>query len=111
MEDSLQVAIQDTIQAASSQMQVVQDTIQTQSLPTIQFFLSQTIQSISSYVPVLLGALAILIFGWLIALILSGGLRSFLNRIKLNQKLGSLFTDDETIKRPDVARGTGQVVF
>jgi len=68
----------------------------------------QIFESVSSYIPQLIGALVILIVGWLIALIISNLVRSMLKRTDLDNKLVSWVTGE---KAPNVEQGVGRVVF
>jgi hypothetical protein len=73
--------------------------------------LDQILQSTGEYVPTLIGALAILVIGWLVALILSSVIRSLLMRSNLNTKLASWSGETQTGKTPDVAKGIGKAAF
>jgi len=53
----------------------------------MQEFFQQIIQTVGAYVPNLLGALAILILGWLVALIVAALSRSIIRRTSLGKKL------------------------
>ena len=66
------------------------------------------LESVSSYIPQLIGALVILIVGWLIALIISNLVRRLLKRTDLDNKLVSWVTGE---KAPNVEQGVGRVVF
>jgi hypothetical protein len=77
----------------------------------MQDMLNQIMGSVGSYIPNLIGALIILILGWLIALIASGAVRSVLRRTQLNTKLDSWVSEGKGDKAPDVALGLGKCVF
>ena len=74
--------------------------------------INQIMGSLGSYVPNLIGALIILILGWLIALIASGAIRSVLRRTHLSKKLDSwVSSEGKGDQAPDVASGVGKCVF
>ena len=74
----------------------------------MQTILVQIFESVSSYIPQLIGALVILIVGWLIAFIISNLVRRLLKRTDLDNKLVSWVTGE---KAPNVEQGIGRVVF
>ncbi len=55
----------------------------------------QFTQITGSYIPRIIGALAIFIIGWLVALLLSSVLRNVLHRISLNRRLASWISTEE----------------
>lgn len=63
-----------------------------------------------AYLPNLLGALAILILGWIAALILAAVVRGALRRTTLDDRLAG-WLRGETDEPVEVERGVGQVVF
>ena len=69
---------------------------------------NQIFEEVASYIPELLGALLILVVGWLIALVLSNIVRSVLKRTELDNKIVSWVTGK---KAPNVEEGTGRIVF
>jgi hypothetical protein len=75
---------------------------------TMQTILVQIYESVGSYIPQLIGALVILIVGWLIAFIISNLVRRLLKRTDLDNKLVSWVTVE---KAPNVEQGVGRVVF
>jgi hypothetical protein len=77
----------------------------------MQETLNQIIGSIGSYVPNLIGALAILIIGVLIALVISAIIRGVLQRTKLDSKIAIWRRREEEEPSQDVARGIGKGVF
>ena len=72
--------------------------------------LKQIVQSTSAYLPNLIGALLVLIVGWLVALIASSLVRGLCNRLGLNTRLASWSAPGQT-KPPDVSGGLGKGVF
>lgn len=74
----------------------------------MQTILVQIYESVGSYIPQLIGALVILIVGWLIAFIISNLVRRLLKRTDLDNKLVSWVTVE---KAPNVEQGVGRVVF
>ncbi len=77
----------------------------------MQEMLKEIAESIAAYVPNLIGALAILIIGWVIALVLSDVVRGVLRRTKLDTKLANWAAVKEGEKPPDVTGGIGRVTF
>jgi hypothetical protein len=69
---------------------------------------NQFMSSISVYAPRVLAALAILVVGWLVALVLSRGLRGLLRKAGLNDRLPSWLVIGEA---PDAAAGLAKVFF
>ena len=55
----------------------------------MQEALDRITESVSAYVPALLGALAILVGGWLAALILAAAVRGILRRTTLDNRLAT----------------------
>ena len=53
----------------------------------MQQFFQQIVQTVGSYLPSLVAALAILVVGWLVALIVSAAVRGLLNRTSLDNRL------------------------
>ena len=76
-------------------------------------FLQQFLQTLGSYLPGALGAIAILIGGWLLALIVSAIIRSVLKRTKVDERIAKLIRADDEIEtgRVQVTRWTGKAVF
>ncbi|MFH1008237.1 MAG: mechanosensitive ion channel [Candidatus Latescibacterota bacterium] len=78
----------------------------------MQDILNHITQSVGAYIPNLIGALVILIIGWVIALAVSGVVRNGIRRTKLDSRLASrFFGAEEGAKAPDIARGVGKGVF
>ena len=74
----------------------------------MQNILTQIFEEVGSYIPELLGALVILIVGWLIALVLSNIVRNVLKRTELDNKIVGWVTGQQA---PNVEEGVGRVVF
>lgn len=72
--------------------------------------LREIVEPLMSYVPNLLGALAILIVGWLVALIAAAIVRAALRRTNVDNKLASLVTAQEGAKAP-VEKWVSKVVY
>jgi hypothetical protein len=74
----------------------------------MQNILGKIFESVGLYVPQLIGALLILIIGWLIAFIISSLVRSLLKRTELDNKLVSWVTGGKAL---DIEPGIGKGVF
>ena len=76
-------------------------------------FLQQFLQTLGSYLPGALGAIAILIGGWLLALIVSAIIRSVLKRTNVDERIAKLIRAEDEVEagRVQVARWTGKAVF
>ena len=61
----------------------------------LQVFWQQIAQLVGGYVPNLVGALAILLFGWLVAMAISAGVRAALRRTKLDERLANWVRGEE----------------
>jgi hypothetical protein len=55
----------------------------------MQQFLDQVTRTLGGYLPSLIGALAILVIGWLVALLISAGVRRLLERTTLDNRLAA----------------------
>ncbi|MCK5795519.1 MAG: hypothetical protein KAH12_12470, partial [Anaerolineales bacterium] len=77
----------------------------------MQEALNQILQTVGAYVPNLVGALLILIVGWLIALIVSAGVSGVLRRTKLADKVSGAFGEGQEEKMQDAAKGAGKAAF
>jgi len=64
----------------------------------IQGMFEQIIQSLGNYVPNILGALAILIVGWLLALIVSAAVRGILKRTDFDNRIAGKIFGDQAVK-------------
>lgn len=67
--------------------------------------------SISGYIPHLLGALAILVLGWVVAVVVSAAVRKVFQRSKLDDKLVRWMRGREGEEGSDISGGIGKVVF
>lgn len=63
------------------------------------------------YVPQILGALAILVVGWLIALAIGGGVRGALNRSGLAERIGKSINKEDPNKNMDVGKTAGKATY
>jgi hypothetical protein len=71
----------------------------------------QALTFLQVYAPRYVGAIAILIVGWLIALFLSRGVRVALDRTKLSTKVGGWFADSKTDDLAEVSTWISRGVF
>ncbi len=71
----------------------------------------QFTQTTGSYIPRILGALAIFIIGWLIALVLSAVLEKVLHRVSLNRRLARWVSADETEKPVELEKGISKGLY
>jgi hypothetical protein len=76
-----------------------------------QVFLEQMAQLVGSYIPNLIAALAILVIGWLVALILSAIVRGALRRTTLDNRLAGWVMGEEATKAVDVERQIARGVY
>jgi len=77
----------------------------------MQQVFDQITQLVASYVPNLLGALAILILGWLLALIIAAIFRGILRKSSLDKKLAKWIGGEDRVEEIPVARYVGKTVF
>ena len=77
----------------------------------MQTVLDQIAQVIGGYIPSLLGALAILILGWLVALIVSAIVRGLLRRTALDDRAAAWIAGEEKEKTIDAAEWIGKAVY
>ena len=73
--------------------------------------LKEISESVAAYIPNLIGALAILIIGWIIALVLSAVVRSMFRRSKLDDNLVRWMRGKEGEEGSDISKGIGKLVF
>lgn len=76
----------------------------------INAIVQQISELIGTYIPNLVGALAILIIGWLLALIIAAVIRRAINRTGIDQRLAR-GTDGEAAKGIDVANWVSRIVY
>lgn len=70
------------------------------------------VESVGAYTPQLVGALAVLVVGWLVALIVAAGVRGGLRRTKLDARLAKwMFGEGAETRAPRVVGGVGKGVF
>ncbi len=76
-------------------------------------FLQQFLQTLGSYLPGALGAIGILVGGWLLAVISSAIIRGVLKRTKIDNKIAKLIRAEEDVEigRVEVARWAGKAVY
>jgi hypothetical protein len=77
----------------------------------LQVLLEQMAQLVGGYVPNLIAALAILIIGWLVALILSAIVRGVLRRTTLDDRLARWIMGEEAARGIEVERQMGRGVY
>ncbi len=77
----------------------------------MEAILDQIIQLVVDYIPNLLGALAILIIGWLVALVVSVIVRRALRRTTLDNRLASWVVGEEEAKAFEVERWIAKGVY
>jgi hypothetical protein len=100
-----------------SQMTRVEDEIQEllsnkeEKMMQIQVMLQQIMQIVGGYLPSLVAALAILIIGWLVALIVSAIVRAALRRTTLDNRLAGWIVGEEGAKGVEVERQIGRGVY
>ena len=77
----------------------------------LQAFLQRIGELLGGYIPSLIGALGLLVIGWLIALIVSALVRGLLRRTKLDDKIGRWVAGEEKAERIQVERWVSRAVF
>jgi hypothetical protein len=77
----------------------------------IQSMYREIIRALGAYVPNIIGALAILVIGWLVALGASAAVRSLLKRTSIDNKIAGKIFGDKAAESMNVERGCGKVVF
>jgi hypothetical protein len=77
----------------------------------MQGMLDQMAQLFGSFIPRLLGGIAILILGWFVALFLSGLIRRGLQRLDLDKRMGRWLVAEEGAKPPESARWVSRAFF
>lgn len=76
-----------------------------------QTLMAQFKETIVGYLPRTVGALAVLVVGWLLAMVVAGGVRRVMKRTKLDDKLSQWTTSEEGAMRFDMAGGVAKVVY
>ena len=77
----------------------------------MQKILEQVQSLVGSYIPSLAGALAILVLGWIIALIVSAITRKALSRTSIDNKIAAWIAGEDKTKSIDVEKGVSKGVF
>ncbi len=77
----------------------------------MQDALSRIYETVGAYVPNLVGALAILVVGWIVALVISAVVRGVLRKTHLDEKVAGWIFGPEERRKVDVAGGTGKGVY
>jgi len=77
----------------------------------MQEVLTKLYETVGAYVPNLIGALAILVVGWIVALIVSAVVKGVLRKSTLDEKIGGWVFGEDREKRIDVASGVGKGVY
>ncbi len=71
----------------------------------------QIVSGVASYAPRILGALAILVVGWLVALAISAGVRALLRRTELDDRLLGWIRRDPTGAPADASKPISKVLY
>ena len=74
-------------------------------------FLDEIAVSFGSYIPTLIGALAILLLGWIVALLIAGIVRGVLHRTTLDERIAAWLLGSQTLKGVEVERWIAKLVF
>ena len=76
-------------------------------------FLQQFLQTLGSYLPGALGAIGILVVGWLLAIIGSAITRGVLKRTRVDDRIAKLIRAEDEVEagRVQVARWAGKAVY
>jgi len=77
----------------------------------MQGMFDQMAQLFGTFIPRLLGGIAILIIGWFVALFISGLVRRGLNRLDLDKRMARWLVAEEGAKPPESARWVSRAVF
>jgi len=77
----------------------------------METLVEQITQLLGSYIPRLFGALAILVLGWIVALIVAAIVRKVLHRTTLDNRLVSWIGGEEKAKTIEIEKGISKVVF
>ena len=80
-------------------------------MQAFQVFLEQMAQLVGEYIPNLIAALAILVVGWLVALIISAIVRGALRRTTLDNRLARWVVGEEAAKAVEVERQIARGVY
>ncbi len=74
-------------------------------------FMNELAMSFGSYLPTLIGALAILLLGWIVALLVAGIVRSTLRRTTLDERIASWLVGNHEVKGVQVEQWIAKIVF
>lgn len=77
----------------------------------MQTFINELARILGSYLPNLLAALAILVVGWILALIIAAVVRGVLRRTSLDNRIAQWAAGEERAAEVDVERWISQIVF
>ena len=77
----------------------------------MQEFLSQITRILGAYLPNLVGALILLVVGWLVAVVLAAIMRSILRRTQLDNRIARWVAGETRAAEMDVERWTSRIVF
>ncbi len=66
---------------------------------------------LSSYVPTLVGAIGILVLGWILARLLASGTRGVIRRTTADTRLAGVFFPDEPPRAKDIQDWAGNIIF
>jgi hypothetical protein len=78
---------------------------------TVQIDWNQIVQSITGYVPTLVGAIAILIIGWIVASIIAAVVRGAFKRTNLDNRLANWLAGGDGSKAIDLGAGIAKGVY
>jgi len=77
----------------------------------MQGILDQFLESVKTYAPSIIGAIVILIIGWIVAKIIASAVRRGLGRTKIGQKITGWLGGDDATKAIQVERRVAKVVY
>lgn len=77
----------------------------------MEYFFTQITQLTGAYVPRIVGALAVLILGWFIALVIASIVRKVLHRTTLDNRLAEWIAGEEKARTIEVERGISKGIF
>jgi hypothetical protein len=73
--------------------------------------LKEIFGSIGTYLPSLIGAVAILIIGWILAMIIAGAVRGVLRRVGFNRRMSHWTGAEQAGETPDVENGIAKGIY
>ena len=77
----------------------------------MEYFFTQITQLTGAYVPRIVAALAVLILGWFIALVIASIVRKVLHRTTLDNRLAEWIAGEEKARTIEVERGISKGIF